>query len=77
MAEWPLETWTETPQRYWYRRCDMCKRRRWFGWLYECYPPVGSKFGWWFACIDCLSVTDEWLTAFERELERKWAEAHG
>ena len=69
---WTLEMWTEKPQRYWFRRCDMCKRRRWFGWLYECYPPTGSDFGWWFACPDCLTSSDAFLAELGRELEQQW-----
>lgn len=72
---WPLDSWTAHPQRYWWRRCDMCKRRKLFGWLYECYPPHGSGFGWWFACPTCLYHTDAWLADLGRELEIQEQEA--
>ena len=63
-----LDAWTEHPQRYWFRRCDVSKRRLLFGWLYECYPPVGSGVGWWFACPNCLYHTDAWCMGLGREL---------
>jgi hypothetical protein len=67
--DWPLAAWTGHPHRSWYRRCDMCRRRRPFGWLYECYPPADSGFGWWYACPTCLYHTDAWLADLGRELE--------
>ena len=54
-----LAGWTEHPHRYWLRRCDMCKRRRPLTLLYECYPPLGSNYGWWFGCASCVESSDQ------------------
>ncbi len=49
-----LESWTEKPDRYWFRRCDMCKRRQPFWLLHECYSNLPG-FGWWFGCCKCVA----------------------
>jgi len=72
--EWPLSGWTERAHRYWFRRCDMCKRRRAFQWLHECYPPRGSDFGWWFGCVDCVVHSDAFLAGVQREIDEIIAE---
>jgi hypothetical protein len=54
----------------------MCRRRRPFGWLYECYARPGSDFGWWLACPTCLYHTDAWLADLARELEAQSARTH-
>lgn len=56
MLQAMLSGWTEKPDRYWFRRCDMCGKRRPFQLLHECYPPLHAKgFGWWFGCVSCVN----------------------
>ena len=46
--------WTNPTSWNLWRRCDDCHRLLFFVRMYECYPPLGSKHGWWYQCANCM-----------------------
>lgn len=63
------QSWTTHAERYWFKKCDVCKKRRWFYPYYEIYGPADGT-GWWFSCPDCLlEVVDVLFPTEEETLE--------